>query len=617
MYRILITLAAFLALSGQVIAQSLPLLHAGPGAQGAAAPPTNATAGLGINLAALAEYSSEQPFINLLKVNSGWVTGVNGGTFDTGEEADLCVDSNGYPTSLTHKLSAGAGSPCTTVSTFNIVRVNMNIALASPFYTSGTYDIKFSGTCTFQVGLDAAGLSPTGANSTGSATFTVATATNGIELDITAISGSCNNISVTLSTQTAAWQAGCINGVGSACFQPTFCCGTGSFLAPFRALRFMDWMFSNGDGNGNPNPQVNYTDRPVATQYSYGVVNGVKLPAGVAVEVMVSLCNAGNFDCWFNMPVSATLSYVTSFATYVHTNLKSSLKAYWEYSNETWNGGFPQYQVIVNDGKAVYGSTCGGMSDFECNRNWHGFNTATMCQAWKTAWGADSARVICVLGAQADSSDYTATDSLACALAVTAAQITTSCASGYGITAVAIAPYFSQDAGDTGSPCYPTSFLSGTQAQAITSLFTAIETGGNMAGGNCEPTSPTTNASLLAQSSFYETTYTPLVGTLGITEILEYEWGQQFTSSNYAAWTAPMIAMQSDSRMGTAYTNRMTTLKANGIHLSMHFNDLYTPSKFGSWGLCTNLFDAGCATEVKHKAVTDFIAANACWWASC
>lgn len=571
----------------------------------------NALSPIGTNLTGIASYSSEQPFINILKHGTGWITGVNGGTFDTNEEAALCLDSNGYVTDLTHKLS---GASCTATPTFNIVRINLGGGLNSPFYPSGTYDILDNGGCTYQVSGDASSLTTIGS---GHHTMAVTATNGGIELDITAIASTCNNISVTLSTQTAAWQAGCINGLGVACFQPTFCCGSGSYLYPFRALRFMDWMFSNGDGNGNANPQVNYTDRPIATLSMYGAVNGVKMAAGVPVEVMVGLCNAGTFDCWFNMPVSATDAYATSFATYVHSNLNTPLKAYWEYSNETWNGGFPQYQVLVNDGKAVYGGTCGGGSDFECNRNWHGFRTAKMCQAWKTAWGADSARAICVLGAQADSSDYTATDSLACALAVTAGQITTSCASGYGITAVAIAPYFFQDAGSTGSPCYPTSFLGGTTAAAITALFTAANTGGNMSGGNCEPTVPTTNASLLAQSSAYETTYTPLVGTQGILEILEYEWGQQTSSSGYAAWTTPMNTMQTDSRMGTTYTSRMTTTKANGIHLTMHFADISVYSQFGSWGLCQNLFDASCATEVKYQSVTNFIAANPCWWAGC
>lgn len=600
------------------LAQNLGTLRYSGASPSSVTPPPpagNAKSPIGINLTGIASYSSEQPFVNLLKSGTGWVTGVNGGTFDTNEEAALCMDSNGYVTDLAHKLSAGVGSPCTTASTFNIVRIALNTGLTTPFYPAGTYDILDNGGCTYQVSSDASGLTTIGS---GHHQFTVSSPSgSGIELDVTAISGTCNNISVTLSTQTAAWQTGCVSGLGVGCFQPTFCCSAGSFLAAFRALRFMDWMFSNGDGNGNPNPQVNYTDRPIATLSMYGAVNGVPMAAGVAVEVMVGLCNAGTFDCWFNMPISATSSYVSSFASYVHSNLNSPLKAYVEYSNETWNGGFPQYQVIVNDGKAVYGSTCGGGGDFECNRNWHGFRSATNCQTWKTAWGSDSARVVCVLGAQADSSTFTATESLSCPLAVTAGQITTSCASGYGLTAVAIAPYFTQDAGDTGSPCYPTSFLSGTTAQAVTNLFTAINTGGNMSGGNCEPTSPTTNASLLAQSSSYETTYTALVGSSGILEIVEYEWGQQFAASNYAAWVTPMTNANTDARMGTAYTSRMTTMKANNIHLSMHFSDISVYSQFGFWGLCQNLFDVSCGTEVKNAAVNTFITNNNCWWAGC
>src|SRR5262249_24426281 len=74
----------------------------------------------------------------------------------------------------------------------------------------------------------------------------------------------------------------------------------------------------------------------------------------------------------------------------------------------------------------------------EANRNWYGMRTAQMCEIWKTIWGADAARVSCVLGAQSVSTD-SATQSLICPRWV---------GPGNGpcfkhhLDAVAIAPYF-------------------------------------------------------------------------------------------------------------------------------------------------------------------------------
>lgn len=61
---------------------------------------------------------------------------------------------------------------------------------------------------------------------------------------------------------------------------------------------------------------------------------------GVPLEVVVALANQLNADPWFNQMHSADNDYVKQYATYVRDNLKEGLKAYIEYSNETWNTGF-------------------------------------------------------------------------------------------------------------------------------------------------------------------------------------------------------------------------------------------------------------------------------------
>src|ERR1700730_3690911 len=66
------------------------------GAQAATA--ANAQSPLGLGLQGIAYFSTENPFINIFVNAGGWVTSST--TYDTGEEAYLKLDSNGYPTSL-------------------------------------------------------------------------------------------------------------------------------------------------------------------------------------------------------------------------------------------------------------------------------------------------------------------------------------------------------------------------------------------------------------------------------------------------------------------------------------------------------------------------------------
>ena len=61
---------------------------------------------------------------------------------------------------------------------------------------------------------------------------------------------------------------------------------------------------------------------------------------GVPLEVVVALANQLNISPWFNIPHNADDDYIRQYARYVRDHLNQGLKAYIEYSNETWNTGF-------------------------------------------------------------------------------------------------------------------------------------------------------------------------------------------------------------------------------------------------------------------------------------
>jgi hypothetical protein len=221
---------------------------------------------LGINLAAVAYYSPEQPFLNIVKSGGtssavsntvGWYTSTSN-TWDTQEESYLQLDSDGYPTSLTAAPSPPGGQQFTFVKT----ALNYSLPKLAPgqtaVYPPGTYRLKFEGQGTIRLAGDARhdygdtcpsdlALSNRRANTYVSCTFTVSSpgANAGILLEITAITNSSDHprdISVVQNAFASNYDGGAI-------FNPAFMAA----LSGFSSLRFMEWMKTNNEFSGYPN----------------------------------------------------------------------------------------------------------------------------------------------------------------------------------------------------------------------------------------------------------------------------------------------------------------------------------------------------------------------------
>ncbi|MDX5411565.1 MAG: calcium-binding protein, partial [Rhodobacterales bacterium] len=109
-----------------------------------------------------------------------------------------------------------------------------------------------------------------------------------------------------------------------------------------RALRFMDWAFTNGS------PQQGVADRPLPGDFTY-------VWRGVPLEVMVDLANQVGADPWFTVPHMADDALVRAMAEVVRDRLDPRLRAYVEYSNELWNFMFPQTQWALQQANARWG----------------------------------------------------------------------------------------------------------------------------------------------------------------------------------------------------------------------------------------------------------------------
>jgi hypothetical protein len=539
-----------------------------------AASTSNASSPLGINLTSVSYYDAEMPFLDNFKTGSGWLT-QSTAAWDTGEEANLSVDANGWPTSLTAVNGAGAQQ---------FTQVSMLLLRSMPttsngYYPAGQYVVLYQGQGTLTYGLDASLVT----HAAGRDVINVKPSTNGILVTITATDpGKTGNYIKNIQVVQAAQETAL---TGGQVFNPRFV----SLLQNFRVLRYMGWLQTNGS------PITSWSQRPTVTSAIYGGTTGVP------IEIAVQLSNATSTDGWFNVPHMADNNYITQMATLVHQQLGSNQKAYVEFSNETWNYGFTQAAWIQAQGQAEWPSA--GLSTFDANRNWFGQRTAQMCDLWKAAWGADSGRVICVMGAQA-ANTYTADKSLTCPAWTAGAPC-----SAHGIGAIAIAPYFGGNV--------PTAWT--TQSDGgLASLFASLTS-------QNDPSIPA--GGWIAQAIGWVKAYTADAANYKL-PVVAYEGGQTFegfpNGVNADGSNTPLtnlyIAANLDPRMATAYTSYLQQWKAAGAQVFMIFGDIEMNNQYGEWGALQSVMQTTSplsAAPPKWQALQNFISGNTCWWSGC
>jgi hypothetical protein len=542
-----------------------------------AASSANTNSAVGINLHSVDYYSPEQPFLDILKTNGGLSTESSSGS-GTGEEQFLNLDANGWPISL---IAVRNLLP----QQFSQVSVLMLRSLPQTpngVYPAGQYVVRYQGEGTITYRFDAAKVPSLSAP--GRDVINVATPTSGggISLTITATDPKhtgnyIRNIQVVKAENESALVAGQM-------FNPAFL----SLMKNFRTIRYMDWINTNGS------TESSWSKRPMLNDISWGTKRGVPW------EVTVQLANAVSADPWLNIPVMADDNYIQQLATLVHTNLGSKQQVYVEFSNETWNNGFSQNAYVTAQGQATFSGLQDGL---EYNRNWFGMRTAQMCDIWKSVWGADFSRVVCVLAAQA-ASTYTATDSLDCKAWTAGAPC-----SAHNITAVAIAPYFGG-----GLPSAWTSQPDGGLANLFASLTSQND-----------PSIPT--GGWLGQALGWVGKYSTALAKYKL-PLIAYEGGQTFVSfpngvnadGSDNATTKLYSAANRDARMNTAYTAYLQGWKANGGQMIALFNDISTFGQYGEWGALESIMQTTTplsSAPAKWQAIQNFISGNPCWWSGC
>ena len=263
---------------------------------------------VGTNLAGVVYWTSQFPFVDLMKSSSGWSSfedsGVQGAAFPS-------MTADGYPAALKsgqHALSfvssAGTHRP---VGRY-VVLWDGDGRVSFPWS-----DVTVAETAPRRLAID----------------VSATTSELWVSIDATSASNPVRNLRFLVPGTEATY--------ATQPFNATFLQKT----APFSTLRFMDWGGTNGS------PQVNWVDRALPAQVTW------QTPKGVPLEVMIELANTLHVDPWFCIPHQASDDYVTRFATMLHDKLDPTLRPHIEYSNEMWNTGFAQTQWAVARSNAL------------------------------------------------------------------------------------------------------------------------------------------------------------------------------------------------------------------------------------------------------------------------
>ncbi|AXI45926.1 hypothetical protein C1J03_07755 [Sulfitobacter sp. SK012] len=313
---------------------------------------------MAIGLAPVTDWSTQQPFLDLMKTARPWfghLAGQWGGVENDDLQAAGYLDADGWVLDLPPEV----GSVGTLVLT-NIPQTATSLV--------GRYVLRFEGKGI----VEATGRASNQRYGKGEVSFDYAPGDGSVDIRIQRMSKSdpIRNITLVRADRVDLFEAGAI-------FNPDW---TGR-LERFDSFRFMDWMATNDS------IQSTWDARPRLEETTWAA-------KGTPVEVMVALANETGTDPWFNMPHLADDAYVEAFATYVKGALDPKLKAYVEYSNEVWNWQFEQAVWTDEQARARWNQD-------DVGTQFYGMRAAQIARIWSDVYGpVADARLVNVISSQ-------------------------------------------------------------------------------------------------------------------------------------------------------------------------------------------------------------------------
>lgn len=502
----------------------------------------------GVNLGGVDYWSTDYPFVDIFKMNSGWCLtndrymgdGTDGWCGGRQYMPQLQTDENGYPLELPFR------PPGATTG-----QVAQTIFLRAPVWPElGTYTVLYDGEGDINIDFNVTNVRKT----PGKITFdAVSSSENGVRLIITRSTrgNHIRNIRVIMP--------GYLDTYEDEPFYPPYL----DKLEGFKAIRYMDWAKTNSS-------QVErWSDRVRADSLTQAG------PYGVSPEYMVMLANEIGADIWVTVPTRADDSYVRGLAQLFESELGSGQKVYIEYTNEIWNWIFPQVDYAIQKGCELdlqpENDNCTNPNldrgyRWNAGLRYYTMRSLEIFRIFEQEFGG-SDRLVRVLGTQV-AWDHPTRQILG------ALDNSRTNPRNQEVDAVALAPYFG-----------PANLPNGYDS-TLDQILAAGENG-------------------IAQTDAWVKMTKAITEPRGL-KLIAYEGGQHYASPNAPQhFTDKLIAANRDPRMKDLYFKSLDSWFGNGGGIFMHFNYIANPSKYGSWGLLESVKQP-ISTAYKYQALAEY-----------
>jgi len=400
-----------------------------------------------------------------------------------------------------------------------------------------------------------------------------------------------------------------------------------TYLQPFGSLRFMDWMEGNQQGlcSGGPkHGQDCYVDlkgrgcpagrcvmagvwseRPTMDQPSLLARSqfldpkqpglGVRV-GGYPVEMLVALANAVGADPHFNLPALYTDEYVREFARYVAQHLAPNLRATVEYSNETWNWGFPQANYVNEKGRKLWPHEGSAWVQYAGSR------MQRLCRLWKEVFKEHPERVRCLIRPQTGWPAM-AEKMLDCPAWASDHPDLGPC--HQGADAIAITGYFAGCLQEKQNEPKLRAWLARGKDYALDQLFEQLETGRLLSCAEEDVKTSLVDA-LRGYAKF------AFMGNARGLDLYVYESGTHFDYDGKDPNIEHLfVEAAHDERMAKLYRRNLEGFKEAGGTI---INAWGWIGPNDSWANSDNLKDL---SHPKYRALRDFAQSEPCWWANC
>lgn len=509
---------------------------------------------LGFNLAPVSDWSTQLPFLDLMKSARPWIGHLPGqwGGWDHDELAARgYLDADGWPLRIPADLAG--------ISTMILTDLPADADTAA-----GHYLLTHDGDGVLEIGGRAENVRRGRGTLRGRAWFDATPGEGGVILTIRRSNpdNPLRNIRIVAEQHAADFEGGEV-------FNPVWL----DRLSGSAALRFIDW------GATNNSTLSDWGDRPRLGDYTWA-------RNGVPLEVMVTLANRLRADPWFTLPHLADDDFIRAYAEQVRDGLDPGLRAWVELSNEVWNWQFTQAHWAEAEGRARWGRDNMWMQ-------YYAKRAAQMVMIWDDVFADAPERLVRVLATQ---SGWIGLEQELLAPMWVAEDPSANPAPPAVFDAYAVTGYFTGDLGGAAKVDLVREWIVESRTAERDGPAHPLDAAVTLAARDLRDGSVSGDA---------RDTLAYLIDT-----VLEHharvaaDWGLQLVAYEGGTHVVGLGAALNDEtltefftylnytpEMGALYDQLLKGWRGAGGGVFMHYYDIGPPGRFGSWGALRHLGD--------------------------